>query len=92
MAKGDVYDPENPKCGGTAPMCDMFDRSTTPMAPTTTTKHADNDCTEANDVLPYPGDCHKYYICVPTEAEGIFDIVVSSAIKFWHWVLDINLN
>lgn len=86
LAKGDVYDPENPKCEGTAPMCDTFDHSTTPLP---TTPHADNDCKEANEVLPMPGDCHKYYICIPTEVNGIFDIVQFDCQKY---VFDPNIE
>jgi hypothetical protein len=55
----------------------------TSEAPETTTKeHNDNECTEAMEVFPYPGDCHKYYICIPTETDGIFDITVSIIIFF----------
>jgi len=91
IAEGKTYDPENPKCKGTAPTCEDWQPTTTP-APTTakpttaeptttpeadtTTRHNDNDCTEAMQVKPMPGDCHKYYICLPTESEGIFDITV----------------
>ena len=100
LATGETYDPENPKCTGTAPMCDIHPTTptttteapitpakTTPAptseAPETTTKeHNDNECTEAMEVFPYPGDCHKYYVCVPTEADGIFDIMVSIIINF----------
>ena len=56
-------------CVGTAPMCDI--------GPT-----PDNDCKEAQESLPMPGDCHKYYICVPTDADGVFDIVVSGKMQW----------
>ena len=94
LAKGETYDPENPKCVGTAPICPIgpttttteavtttqeatTEEATTQEADTTTPKHNDNDCTEAMQVFPMPGDCHKYYICLPTESDGIFDITVS---------------
>ena len=92
IAEGKTYDPENPKCTGTAPTCEDWEPTTT-LVPTTakpttaeptttpeadtTTRHNDNDCTEAMQVKPMPGDCHKYYICLPTESEGIFDITVN---------------
>jgi len=91
IAEGKTYDPENPKCTGTAPTCEDWEPTTTPVPTTakpttaeptttpeadTTTRHNDNDCTEAMQVKPMPGDCHKYYICLPTETEGIFDITV----------------
>ena len=44
---------------------------------TTTKEHTPNECTEAMEVFPYPGNCHKYYVCVPTDTESIFDIIVS---------------
>ena len=93
IAEGKTYDPENPKCKGTAPTCEDWEPTTTPVPTTakpttaeptttpeadTTTRHNDNDCTEAMQVKPMPGDCHKYYICLPTETEGIFDITVNS--------------
>jgi len=88
LASGETYDPENPKCTGTAPMCDIGPSTTTttpvpttqtseaPTKETTTKEHNDNECTEAMEVFPYPGDCHKYYICIPTETDGIFDITI----------------
>ena len=93
VESGETYDPENPKCTGTAPMCDIHPTTTTTtLAPTTITskaptttvpqttttkEHTPNECTEAMEMFPYPGDCHKYYICLPTETDGIFDITVS---------------
>ena len=64
-------------------MCDLFDRSTTPKPATTTSKHIDNDCTEAMQAFPMPGDCHKYYICLPTETENVFDITVRILMHFY---------
>ena len=96
VASGETYDPENPHCKGTAPMCDIGPPTTTTPAPspttttpeapdTTTQKHRpDNDCTEAMEVFPYPGDCHKYYICLPTEQEDVFDITVSIRILLFE--------
>jgi len=92
VASGETYDPENPKCEGTAPICpELFPSTTTTPKPTTeaapttteaepetttTKEHTPNECTEAMEVFPYPGNCHKYYVCVPTDAENIFDIIV----------------
>ena len=96
VASGETYDPENPHCKGTAPMCDIgppttttpapSPTTTTPEAPDTTTQkdRPDNDCTEAMEVFPYPGDCHKYYICLPTEQEDVFDITVSIRILLFE--------
>ena len=36
-----------------------------------------NECTEYMEEFPYPGDCHKYYVCVPTDTEDIYDLIVS---------------
>ncbi|TRY63193.1 hypothetical protein TCAL_02085 [Tigriopus californicus] len=33
-------------------------------------------CTTHNEYLPYPGDCHKYYRCVDSDGDGVFDIEV----------------
>ena len=100
VASGETYDPENPKCEGTAPLCpELFPSTTTTPEPTTevktteakpttteaepetttTKEHTPNECTEAMEVFPYPGNCHKYYVCVPTDTESIFDIIVSFA-------------
>ena len=68
------YDPENPMCTGSAPMCpDDFEPTTTTEMPTeppttitsttnTTPDPGPNECTAPNDVIPYPGDCHKYFM------------------------------
>lgn len=88
LATGETYDPENPKCAGTAPMCDIGGPTTTTTSPTvpteetTTKEHSDNECTEAMQVFAYPGDCHKYYICIPTETDGIFDITVMNCDEY----------
>ena len=34
-------------------------------------------CNEAFDVFPVTGDCHKYYMCLPTQTENIFHVEVS---------------
>merc|ERR1712156_825508 len=36
-------------------------KTTTPIK--TTTPGLSNDCEFDGQTLPYPGDCHKYYIC-----------------------------
>ena len=94
MATGETYDPENPMCKGTAPICgDWFITTTTPAPstepktspapttqkpePTTTSERTPNDCTEYMEEFPYPGNCHKYYVCVPTDTEDVFDLIVS---------------
>ena len=91
LATGETYDPENPKCTGTAPICgDWFTTTSTPApttepepdttpAPetTTTSERTPNDCTEYMEMFPYPGNCHKYYVCVPTDTEDVFDLMVS---------------
>jgi len=92
IAKGETYDPENPKCQGTAPICgDWFSTTSTPAPtttteaepvtsdepePTTTSERMPNECTEYMEEFPYPGDCHKYYVCVPTDTEDIFDLII----------------
>ena len=53
---------------------------TTTPKPDTTTTPSDNECTEDLEVLPMPGDCHKYYLCVATDDNGHFDILV----RFLH--------
>merc|ERR1712055_482199 len=57
LATGETYDPENPKCTGTAPMCDIGGPTTTTPAPTvetTTKEHTPNECTEAMEMFAYP--------------------------------------
>merc|ERR1739849_56229 len=141
LAEGKTYDPENPKCKGTAPTCEYISTTpepttthvpttlkpttaepTTTHAPTTakpttvepttthvrttakpttthvptttneehtTTRNNDNGCTEAMQVNPMPGDCHKYYVCLPTPLEGIFNIKVMDCEEY---IFDPNIE
>merc|ERR1712055_363533 len=102
IAKGETYDPENPKCQGTAPICgDWLTTSSTPAPstepapttqksePTTTSERTPNDCTEYMEEFPYPGNCHKYYVCVPTDTEDVFDLIVMDCEEY---VFNPNIN
>jgi len=106
IAKGETYDPENPKCEGTAPICgDWFTTTSTPAPstepattpapttqkpePTTTSERTPNDCTEYMEEFPYPGNCHKYYVCVPTDTEDVFDLIVMDCEEY---VFNPNIN
>jgi len=96
FANGETYDPETESCTGTAPMCDLFtttteEPTTTTPAPTTTTTPASHACTEHNEVIAYPGNCHKYFMCIEQEDGGfkvneytcgdwVFDPHVSSCV------------
>jgi len=87
----EVYDPENPKCIGTAPMCHIFDPTTTTSAPTTastTTSPYDGQCTEDLDVIPFPGDCHKYFMCLAKEGGG-YNL---QEFTCGDWVFDPNID
>jgi len=47
---------------------------TTTQTPTESTTTKDIAiCTKGPEYLPFPGDCHKYYICLPTENNGSFE-------------------
>ena len=83
MNSGEVLDPENPHCTGTAPLCDLDISTTTepptptptPTMPTTSGYDPSNQCEEPLDVIPYPGDCHKYLMCI-ANANGGYDLEV----------------
>lgn len=87
FASAETFDPENPKCVGTASMCSMFDPPTTTAAPTTTTAQG-FPCTEHNELLAYPGDCHKYYMCIEV-SPGQFKV---NEYTCGEWVFDPNVN
>ena len=72
LNSGETLDPSNPKCSGTAPMCDVGpETTTTPMpSPTTSSPFDPSQCTEVNDVIPYPGDCHRYLMCLDNGQGG----------------------
>jgi len=101
LATGETYDPENPMCQGTAPICgDWFTTTSTPAPstepvttqkpePTTTSERTPNDCTEYMEEFPYPGNCHKYYVCVPTDTEDVFDLIVMDCEEY---VFNPNIN
>ena len=57
-------------------MCHYYDVTTTTMATTTTSgNNPGGDCDANYDVLPYPGDCHKYYMCILNDS-GDYDVEV----------------
>ena len=92
-------DPENPMCTGTAPMCDWpffttssssTTSSTTPSttssttSPSTTSDGSDTgECEGPNDVIPYPGDCHKYLMCIDNGHGYDLQVLVISLTKKW---------
>ena len=90
MNSGEVLDPESPHCVGTAKMCDLPDftttTSTTTPTPTPTPPHTtdpiSNQCEEPLDVIPYPGDCHKYLMCIANNNGG-YDLEVIYVAKLW---------
>ena len=85
-------------------MCDTFEpttpvptttESTTPepttAQPETTTTSVDPgpyECTEPNDVIPFPGDCHKYFMCM-VNANGGYDL---QEFTCGDWVFDPNTD
>jgi len=87
LESGETFDPENPHCKGTAPMCDTFE--TTTAVPTTTPNPGPNECTEDLDVIPYPGDCHKYYMCLAKENGDGYDL---KEFTCGDWVFDPNTD
>ena len=66
--------------------------TTTPVKTTTkvktTTSGLSNDCEFDGQTLPYPGDCHKYYVCIndddSSEEYGI------EVFDCGEWVFDPN--
>ena len=78
LNSGETLDPSNPKCSGTAPMCDVEPSTTTTTttttipvtSPTTSSPFDPSQCTEVNDVIPYPGDCHRYLMCLDNGQGG----------------------
>ena len=77
LNSGETLDPSNPKCSGTAPMCDVEPTTPTPTptttpvtSPTTSSPFDPSQCTEVNDVIPYPGDCHRYLMCLDNGQGG----------------------
>ena len=98
----EVFDPENPKCTGSAPMCTYPTPTPTPTPTTVTPKPTPEptpeptptpdpgpyDCTEPNDVVPFPGDCHKYFMCM-ANANGGYDL---QEFTCGDWVFDPNTD
>jgi chitinase len=71
---GTTMDPANPECQGSAPMCDMFEPSTTTSTTTTTTTTATTTTTTATttttmssttSVDPNPNGCSEYGEMLP---------------------------
>merc|ERR1712095_236093 len=86
----------NPKCSGTAPMCDVEPSTTTTTttttipvtSPTTSSPFDPSQCTEVNDVIPYPGDCHRYLMCLDN-GQGGYNLQVYTC---GDWVFDPNID
>ena len=85
LNSGETLDPSNPKCSGTAPMCDVEPTTPTPTpttttipvtSPTTSSPFDPSQCTEVNDVIPYPGDCHRYLMCLD-DGQGGYNLQVN---------------
>ena len=91
LATGETYDPDQPDCSTapmcdlfiitttTEATTTIFQETTTTDdggAGTTTTQGGlEGACTEDHEVLPYPGDCHLYYMC-NLESNGSYSIQV----------------
>lgn len=77
-------------------MCHTFDPTTTTPEPTTVTTtessttatSGPNECTMPNDVIPFPGDCHKYYMCL-ANANGGYDL---QEFTCGDWIFDPNID
>ena len=76
LNSGETLDPSNPECSGTAPMCDVPVSTTTTPTPTTSSPFDPSQCTEVNDVIPYPGDCHRYLMCLD-DGQGGYNLQVN---------------
>merc|ERR1712018_361801 len=61
--------------------------TTTTQKPTTTTPSPARDCTYVGEKLPYPGDCHKYYLCLKDDGSSHFHVVPFTCKE---WVYDPN--
>ena len=55
--------------------------------PITTTTSNPWLCQNIGQVLPYPGDCHKYYICIDEDENGNFTVEVFDC---GDWAFDPN--
>jgi len=96
LNSGETLDPSNPKCSGTAPMCDVEPSTTTTTttttipvtSPTTSSPFDPSQCTEVNDVIPYPGDCHRYLMCLDN-GQGGYNLQVYTC---GDWVFDPNID
>merc|ERR1719300_1315759 len=61
--------------------------TTTTAKPTTTTPNPAKPCTYVGEKLPYPGDCHKYYLCLKDTPSSPFHV---QAFTCKQWVYDPN--
>ena len=74
----------------TTPMTTTTTPTTTPMTTTpvtTTTTGISADCDYHGQTLPYPGDCHKYYICDDEDGDEHFSVIVFDC---GSWIFDPN--
>merc|ERR1711974_149223 len=62
--------------------------TTTPTTtPKSTTPNPAKPCTYVGEKLPYPGDCHKYYLCLKDTPSSPFHV---QAFTCKQWVYDPN--
>lgn len=47
-----------------------------------------NGCTEHMDVIPYPGDCHKYFMCI-SDGNGGYNLEEYTC---GDWIFDPNID
>lgn len=87
FATDEKFDPEADGCKGDAPICDLFTPTTT-WRPSTTTTPASHACTEHNEVIAYPGDCHRYFMCVELQGGGF----TVNEYTCGDWVFDPNIS
>merc|ERR1711997_1296909 len=79
----------------TSPMPTSSSPTTKPTTPTptptptpkSTTPNPAKPCTYVGEKLPYPGDCHKYYLCLKDTPSSPFHV---QAFTCKQWVYDPN--
>jgi len=96
LTSGEIFDPNVDECES-APMCDIIEQpelstippiTTTQMQTTTTDGGLGGACSEHNEMLPYPGDCHRYFRCI-LQADGTFGTQIFNC---GDWVFDPNTS
>merc|ERR1711962_1574105 len=79
--------PSTPTTKPTTPTTKPTTPTTKPTTKPTTTPNPAKPCTYVGEKLPYPGDCHKYYLCLKDTPSSPFHV---QAFTCKQWVYDPN--